>query len=107
MTPSRSPRPCGTDEFDGTALDDVRWDVLRPATEGLAVADGKLNLTLRTGDLISGTATAENVVLQDAPAGGWTATTKLNVAAINAQGEQAGLVLWRQRGAPARTRSAS
>ena len=87
---------CGTDEFDGTMLDDVRWDVLRPAAEGLAVADGKLNLALRNGDLISGTTTAENVVLQDAPTGGWTATTKLNVAAINAQGEQAGLVLWRQ-----------
>jgi hypothetical protein len=87
---------CGTDEFDGTVLDDVRWDVLRPAAEGLAVDGGKLNLTLRNGDLISGTASAENVVLQDAPAGGWTATTKLNVAAIDAQGEQAGLVLWRQ-----------
>ena len=32
--PSRSPRPCGTDEFDGTTLDDVRWDVLRPAAPG-------------------------------------------------------------------------
>ncbi len=90
---------CGADEFDGTALDDARWDVLRPAAEGLAVADGKLNLTLRNGDLISGTANAENVVLQEAPAGGWTATTKLNVAAINAQGEQAGLVLWRNEAA--------
>ncbi len=89
---------CGTDEFDGTVLDDVRWDVLRPATEGLAVGDGKLNLTLRNGDLIAGTASAENVVLQDAPTGGWTATTKLNVAAIDTQGEQAGLVLWRQEG---------
>jgi PKD repeat protein len=90
---------CGTDEFAGSALDDARWDVLRPASDGLAVADGKLNLTLRTGDLINATATAENVVLQDAPTGGWTATTKLNTAAINAQGEQAGLVLWRNEGA--------
>ena len=90
---------CGTDEFDGTTLDDVRWDVLRPAVDGLAVAGGKLNLTLRNGDLIAGTASAENVVLQDAPAGGWTATTKLNVAAIDTQGEQAGIVLWRNEGA--------
>ena len=89
---------CGTDEFDGTVLDDVRWDVLRPAADGLTVAGGKLNLTLRTGDLIAGTASAENVVLQDAPAGGWTATTKLNVGAIDINGEQAGLVLWRQEG---------
>lgn len=89
---------CGTDEFDGSALDDARWDVLRPAAAGLSVGGGKLDLTLRAGDLIGGTASAENVVLQEAPAGGWTATTKLNVAAIDAQGEQAGLVLWRGEG---------
>jgi PKD repeat protein len=89
---------CGSDEFDGAALDDVRWDVLRPATEGLTVGGGKLNLTLRAGDLITGTASAGNVVLQEAPAGGWTATTELNVAAIDVQGEQAGLVLWRSEG---------
>jgi beta-xylosidase len=89
---------CGSDEFDGAALDDVRWDVLRPAGDGLTVSGGKLNLTLRNGDLITGTASAQNVVLQEAPAGGWTATTRFNVGAINAQGEQAGLVLWRGEG---------
>lgn len=88
-------QPCGTDEFAGTALDDRRWDVLRPAGSGLAVADGKLSLELRSGDLITGTASAQNVVLQDAPAGGWTATTKLNIGAIDANGEQAGMALWK------------
>ena len=59
---------CGVDEFDGTALDDERWDVLRPTTGGATVADGKLSLELLQGDLINDNATASNVVLQDAPA---------------------------------------
>ena len=85
---------CGTDEFDGTALDDARWDVLRP-DGSLSVSGGKLNLTLSNTDLIGGSASAANLVLQDAPAGGWTATTKFNIAAINGNGEQAGLALWK------------
>jgi PKD repeat protein len=91
---------CGTDEFTGAALDDARWDVLRPAGTGPTVADGKLSLPIRNGDLINGTATAENVVLQDAPRGGWVATTKLSTAAIDVNGEQAGLVLWKGEGPP-------
>jgi len=89
---------CGTDEFDGGTLDDARWDVLRPDPTGLTVADGKLNLALGTGDLIGGGATAQNVVLQDAPVGGWTATTEFNVQNIDANGEQAGMALWRSEG---------
>src|SRR5918993_673667 len=45
---------CGTDEFEGTTLDDARWDVLRPANGGPTVSGGKLNLELRNGDLING-----------------------------------------------------
>ncbi len=91
---------CGTDEFEGTTLDDARWDVLRPAGGGPTVSGGKLNLELRNGDLINGTASAENVVLQDAPTGGWRATTEFNIGQINAQGEQAGIVLWKSEGPP-------
>jgi PKD repeat protein len=91
---------CGNDEFDGTALD-PRWAVLRPAGGGPSVAGGKLSLPIRSGDLINGTATAENVVLQDAPKGGWVATTKLSTSAIDVNGEQAGLVLWKGEGPPA------
>src|SRR5829696_841380 len=90
---------CGIDEFTGTALD-ARWDVRRPAGGGPTVADGKLSLPIRAGDFISGTATAENVLLQDAPAGGWTATTRLSTSAIDVNGEQAGLVLWKGEGPP-------
>src|SRR5687768_17526703 len=61
---------CGTGEFGGPAIDDARWDVLRP-DGSLGVSGGKLNLTLTNTDLIGGTASAANVVLQDAPAGGW------------------------------------
>ena len=91
---------CGTDEFPGTALDDARWDVLRPAGGGPTVADGALGLPIRAGDLIGGTASAENLVLQDAPEGGWTATAELSTAAIDVNGEQAGLVLWKGEGPP-------
>ena len=89
---------CGTDEFDGATLDDARWDVLRPDATGPTVGGGKLNLPLGTGDLIAGSADAQNLVLQDAPTGGWTATTELNVQSIDANGEQAGLALWRSEG---------
>jgi PKD repeat protein len=91
---------CGTDEFTGSTLDDARWDVLRPAGSGPTVADGKLSLPIRSGDFITNSATAENVVLQDAPAGGWTATTRLSTASIDVNGEQAGLVLWKGEGPP-------
>ena len=65
------------------------------------VADGKLSLELLHRRLINETANAENVVLQDAPAGGWTATTEFNIASIDTSGEQAGIVLWRSEGPPA------
>src|SRR3954471_25056829 len=87
---------CGTDEFDGSALD-ARWNVLRP-DGGLAVAGGRLSLPFSNTDLIGGTASAANLVLQDAPAGGWTATTRLNIAGGDKNGEQPGLALWRSEG---------
>jgi len=82
-----------SDEFDGDALDE-KWDVLRPNPDALSVADGSLNLTIRNGDMIGDTATAQNVLLQDAPEGDWTAATKLNRAELTNEGEQAGLLVW-------------
>jgi PKD repeat protein len=91
---------CTTDPFDGTALDDARWDVLNPGA-GLTVANGKLGLELVQGDLFQNTATARNVVLQELPADtGWTITTRLNTAGVNANGEQAGLALYKSQGPP-------
>ena len=90
--------PCGTDEFSGAALDGARWTVLRPAGPALPVADGALRLPIRAGALLAGTATAGNVALQAAPDGGWTATARFGVGALDAPGERAGLVLWRSEG---------
>jgi PKD repeat protein len=88
--------PCTADEFAGAALDGTRWSVLRP--DGVAVAGGALRLPLRPGALAGPAATAANVVLQEAPLQGWTATTRLAVGDVDAPGERAGLVLWRAEG---------
>src|SRR5690606_19936764 len=76
------------DDFDGAELGEG-WNVLRPAGAGPQVADGNLNLEIRSGDFININADAENVVMRPAPSGGWTATTKFNIAEINENGEQA------------------
>ena len=82
------------DEFNGTALDS-KWDVLRPNPGALSVSGGSLNLLVRDGDMFGDQATAQNVLLQDAPEeGGWAVTTKLNTASLTGGGEQAGLVVW-------------
>ncbi|HSI80510.1 MAG TPA: ThuA domain-containing protein, partial [Solirubrobacterales bacterium] len=83
-----------SDEFVGDSLDE-KWDVLRPAGVGPQVADGSLSLEFRQGDFIANDALAENTVLQDAPNGEWTVTTRLDTSGINANGEQAGLVIWK------------
>ena len=83
-----------SDEFDGTALDS-KWTVLRPAGGGPAVADGSVGLPILQGDFIANDALASNTLLQDAPSGEWTVTTRLDTSAIDANGEQAGLVIWK------------
>ena len=84
-----------SDEFDGTELD-PKWDVLREVAEDPpVVADGSVTLPLRQGDFIANDPLAENVLLQDAPGGEWTATTALDIGDINGPGEQAGLVIWK------------
>ena len=84
-----------SDEFGGAALD-PKWSVLRPvADNGPVVADGSLTLPTLQGDFIANDPLASNVVLQDAPEGEWTFTTKLDTAGINANGEQAGIVIWK------------
>ena len=72
--------------------------MLRPAADRPSVADGRLRLPLAEGALAGPDATARNIVLQHAPAGGWTATARLGVAAADAPGERIGLVLWRAEG---------
>jgi PKD repeat protein len=65
------------------------------------VADGKLGLELIQGDLFQNSSNARNVVLQELSAGqGWTITTRLNTSAVDANGEQAGLALYKSQGPP-------
>jgi len=83
-----------SDEFDGTALD-PKWQVLRDAPAARRVADGRLHLKVRAGDMIGGTATAQNVLLQPVPTdSGWSATTRVDISDLSNSGEQTGLVLW-------------
>jgi PKD repeat protein/type 1 glutamine amidotransferase/glucose/arabinose dehydrogenase len=84
------------DEFDGTALDETRWTFAggRRDDSAISVADGQLALKVRAGDMIASTATAKNVLLQDAPDGPFMVTTRLNVRDLTQEGQQAGLVLW-------------
>ena len=86
-----------TDEFDGSSLD-PKWTVLREAGDGPQVADGSLGLPILQGDFIANDTLASNTLLQDAPDGEWTATTRLDTSQIDANGEQAGLVVWKSEG---------
>jgi PKD repeat protein/type 1 glutamine amidotransferase/glucose/arabinose dehydrogenase len=90
-------RECPTDlsdEFNGATLD-PKWTVLRDNAAARSFSEGRLHMLVRNGDMIGGTATAQNVLLQDAPQGtGWTATTKIGIADLSNSGEQTGIVIW-------------
>jgi beta-xylosidase len=85
---------CGVDEFTGTALDTTRWnEIVRQNTAGYRVDGGQLKLRALKGDMYGDRATAQNVILQDAPSGAWTATAKLDSKAFTQEGQQAGLIV--------------
>ena len=84
-----------TDEFDGNAVNDCRWSILRPVTGGLRVTGGQLQIDALDGDQYNGTSTAKNVLLQPAPASGpWQAITKVKVPSGGSY-EQGGLFLFK------------
>jgi PKD repeat protein len=84
-----------TDEFDGSALNDCRWSLLRPVAGELRVTGGQLQIDALDGDMYNGTSTAKNVVLQSAPASGaWQAITKVKVPQGGSY-EQGGLILFK------------
>jgi PKD repeat protein/glucose/arabinose dehydrogenase/type 1 glutamine amidotransferase len=90
------PENCPTnlnDEFDGPTLDE-KWEIKRDEPTWRAFDDGRLRVTVRDGDMIGDTATAKNVLLQDAPDGDWQATTRFDASTLTAEGDQAGFVLW-------------
>ena len=91
------PQNCPTDlndEFDEGPLDTDKWQVLRSNPDAVSFEDGRLRIKVRAGDMIGDTATAQNVLLQQAPAGSWRIQTKLDVSTLSNEGEQAGFVLW-------------
>ena len=87
--------PVRSDEFDGTALDTGKWEVLRPdAANTLSVSDGNLNLPIGNGSMYLGGTSAKNLVVQETPEGEWTATAKIEVSALTENYQQAGLRVW-------------
>jgi cytochrome c len=79
------------DDFDGADLG-AGWDVVR-RDQQLTVSGGKLNIPAQTGDLYQTRNDAKNLVLRDAPAGPWVATTKVNFQGT-VQYQQAGMVIY-------------
>src|ERR687895_2735837 len=59
------------DEFDGSELDRCRWStILDEDPSGRSLADGKLQIEAHEGDIVGGTVSARNVVLQRGPTDG-------------------------------------
>ncbi|WP_413452409.1 glycoside hydrolase family 97 catalytic domain-containing protein [Georgenia phoenicis] len=85
-----------SDDFTGDTLDRDRWRVVNEVPEDLRVEDGALRIDTRSGDLYAG-GEAKNIVLQDLPEGGWQATARIT-ADLNAGYQQAGLVIYEDRG---------
>ena len=69
--------------------------MLRQAGGGPLVTGGSVGLPILQGDFIANDPLASNTLLQDAPSGEWTVTTRLDTTQIDANGEQAGLVIWK------------
>ena len=84
-----------SDGFDGETLDTQKWNrIVRPSQDA-RVEDGSLVLPATKTDIYGGTGAGNvpNIVLQDLPAGAWTATAKLTLEA-RTQYQQAGLIVY-------------
>ena len=92
--PCAGPRTSGDDAFEGAAFDTCKWDRTArydPAT--LHQSGGALHVETSAGDIYGANDTAPtNVVLQDAPAGDWTAETTVKVPLVMCC-QQAGLIV--------------
>jgi cytochrome c len=84
-----------SDEFDGTSLNLCRWSqIVRHEPDGYSVADGRLTLPAAHGDFFAnGANNNPNILLQPAPAGEWTAQTRMTFNP-NENYEQAGIVVY-------------
>ncbi|WP_211590268.1 ThuA domain-containing protein [Microbispora sp. H11081] len=88
--------PNPNDEFDGTSLDNCRWDsIVRPEPTAMRVSNGVLELDTTTGDIYGTTNSGpKNFILQKAPSGDWTLETKLDGSALSEQYQQGGLIVY-------------
>ncbi|WTP11800.1 DUF1349 domain-containing protein [Microbispora hainanensis] len=97
ITPDdKATAPTPDDEFDGTTLDNCRWNaIVRPDATAVRVSDGKLQLDTTTGDIYGSTnGEPKNFILQTAPDGDWTLETKVDASALNEQYQQGGLMVY-------------
>ncbi|HET9900753.1 MAG TPA: family 16 glycoside hydrolase [Actinomycetes bacterium] len=98
--PQCAPGLEANDEFDGDAVDRCRWStILNEDPSGYTLADGELQIDAQEGDIVGGTVSARNVLLQRAPTdGSWSATTKVSIDGSDDY-IQAGLVAHASSGA--------
>ncbi len=84
-----------SDEFDGTSLNNCRWSqTVRHEPGGYTVGDGKLTLPAAHGDFFAAAPNNNpNILLQPAPAGPWTMTTRVTFDP-DENFEQAGLLVY-------------
>ena len=84
-----------SDEFDGTSLNLCRWSqIVRHDPGGYTVGGGNLTLAAAHGDFFAAAPNDNpNIVLQPAPSGPWTMTTRLTFNP-NENYEQAGLLVY-------------
>ncbi|WP_452176640.1 ThuA domain-containing protein [Georgenia satyanarayanai] len=84
-----------SDEFDGSALDGCRWEVVRPDPTHMRVVDGHLELDATTGDIYGpDNGAPSNFVLQDLGDGDWTVETLVDGSTLTRQYEQGGLIAY-------------
>ena len=84
-----------SDEFDGTSLNTCRWSqIVRHEPGGYTVGGGNLTLPAAHGDFFANAPNNNpNIILQPAPSGPWTMTTRLTFNP-NENYEQAGLLVY-------------
>ncbi|WP_061965136.1 ThuA domain-containing protein [Demequina aurantiaca] len=82
-----------SDDFLDDTLDTDRWDGIVRANQDATVKDGSLVIPAGKTDIYKETNNVENIVLQDVPAGAWSATTKVTFPARDKY-QQAGLVIY-------------
>ncbi|MGZ4218556.1 MAG: glycoside hydrolase family 3 C-terminal domain-containing protein [Solirubrobacteraceae bacterium] len=82
-----------SDDFNGNTLD-PKWTVVRPNPTNLTVGNGSVTITPETGDLVTTSNTAKNILLQPA-LGDWTMTSKLTFSARpNTATQQGGIIAY-------------